>query len=59
LNKAIGIYGGTFDPIHLGHIGAASDVQQVLQLDEVRMVLSARPPHRKQPILSDRIVLYC
>lgn len=52
LDKAIGIYGGTFDPIHVGHIGAASDVQQALQLGEVRMVLSARPPHRQQPILS-------
>jgi len=49
---SVGIYGGTFNPIHLGHISAALDVQQSLQLDEVRMVLSATPPHRHQPELS-------
>jgi len=48
----VGIYGGTFNPIHLGHINAALDVQQSLQLDEMRMVLSATPPHRHQPELS-------
>tara|TARA_R110002074_G_scaffold402287_1_gene606251 strand:- start:68229 stop:68867 length:639 start_codon:yes stop_codon:yes gene_type:complete len=48
----IGIYGGTFDPIHYGHLSAASEVQQSLALDEVRMVLSAQPPHREQPVLS-------
>ena len=56
---SIGIYGGTFDPIHWGHINAANQVQQQLGLDEVRMVLSARPPHRIQPIVSaiDRFFL--
>lgn len=49
---SIGIYGGTFDPIHWGHINAANQVQQKLGFDEVRMVLSARPPHRTQPIVS-------
>lgn len=48
----IGIYGGTFDPIHYGHLSAASEVQQSLALDDVRMVLSAQPPHREQPVLS-------
>jgi len=50
--KFIGIYGGTFDPIHLGHLTAASEVQNKIGLDEVRMVLSANPPHRVSPILS-------
>lgn len=50
--KFIGIYGGTFDPIHLGHLTAASEVQKKIGLDEVRMVLSANPPHRAIPILS-------
>jgi len=48
----IGIYGGTFDPIHLGHLTAASDVGKAVGLDEVRMVLSANPPHRSVPVLS-------
>jgi len=48
----IGVYGGTFDPIHLGHINAAREIQQTLCMKEVRMVLSARPPHRVQPKLS-------
>lgn len=51
-SHSIGIYGGTFNPIHLGHIGAASEVRDYLQLDELRMVLSATPPHRKPPEVS-------
>lgn len=50
--KFLGIYGGTFDPIHLGHLTAASEVQKCLGLDEVRMVLSAKPPHRISPTLT-------
>jgi len=45
----IGLYGGTFDPVHLGHIHAAQCVQQRLNLDRVHMILSARPSHRDQP----------
>jgi nicotinate-nucleotide adenylyltransferase len=48
----IGLYGGTFDPIHLGHLKAASEVQEKIALDEVRMVLSANPPHRSEPCLT-------
>lgn len=47
----IGIYGGTFDPVHLGHVSAAREIQKTLQLDTVKMILSANPPHRKQPVL--------
>lgn len=45
----IGLYGGTFDPVHLGHVHAALAVRDTLQLDHVRMLLSARPGHREQP----------
>jgi len=48
----IGIFGGTFDPIHYGHLRAALEVQELLNLTEVRLIPSATPPHRQQPIAS-------
>ena len=45
----IGLYGGTFDPVHLGHLHAAIAVQKSLGFPTVRMVLAARPGHRGQP----------
>lgn len=45
-------YGGTFDPVHAGHIHAALTVCAELRLSHVQMVLSARPPHRRAPFAS-------
>jgi len=45
----LGLYGGTFDPVHLGHTHAALSVKSALGLSEVRMVLAARPGHRDAP----------
>ena len=42
-----GLYGGTFDPIHLGHCFAAERVRQAFHMKAVRMVLSAHPPHKE------------
>lgn len=42
----IGIFGGTFDPVHNGHIHAALSVLEALGLTKVHMMLSARPGHR-------------
>ena len=43
----LGILGGTFDPVHFGHLDAALAAQQALGLDEVRLMPSREPPHKK------------
>lgn len=50
--KAIGIFGGTFDPIHFGHLRAAEEVLERLALDEMRLIPCGYPPHRGSPIAS-------
>lgn len=45
----IGILGGTFDPVHFGHLRPALDVRQALGLDEIRLLPCHVPPHRPQP----------
>jgi nicotinate-nucleotide adenylyltransferase len=49
MNEAIGILGGTFDPIHFGHLRSALEVCEQLNLAHVRLIPSARPPHRNIP----------
>jgi nicotinate-nucleotide adenylyltransferase len=50
--KKVGILGGTFDPIHIGHLRGAIEVAELLGLDELRLIPSARPPHRRTPAAS-------
>lgn len=47
--RLIGVFGGTFDPIHLGHLRAAEELREGLGLDEVLLLPAARPPHRDAP----------
>lgn len=45
-DRRVGILGGTFDPIHYGHLVIAEQVRQALQLDRVVFVPAPRPPHK-------------
>ncbi len=45
----VGVFGGTFDPIHLGHLRAAEEFGAALSLSRVLLVPCARPPHRPGP----------
>jgi nicotinate-nucleotide adenylyltransferase len=45
----LGLLGGMFDPIHIGHLRAAEIVREALDLDEVVFVPAGMPPHRGQP----------
>ena len=43
----IGLLGGTFDPIHLGHLSAAAAAVECARLDEVLLIPAGRPPHKR------------
>jgi len=47
--KKIGIFGGTFDPIHIGHLRMALELKLQLGLDEMRLLPCHKPPHRDAP----------
>ncbi|MFT7234924.1 MAG: nicotinate-nucleotide adenylyltransferase [Methylophagaceae bacterium] len=47
--KAVGILGGTFDPIHNGHLRSGLELLQQFNFEHIRLIPSARPPHRGQP----------
>lgn len=49
ITRAIALLGGTFDPIHIGHLRAAIELREQLGLDEVRLVPCHLPPHRATP----------
>jgi len=48
----IGLYGGTFDPVHLGHLRAAENAREAMGLDAVAFLPAAVPPHRGDAPLS-------
>lgn len=53
MTGAIGLFGGTFDPIHFGHLKTVAHVASELDLPQVLFILNARPPHREAPVASE------
>ena len=57
----LGIFGGTFDPIHLAHLRVAEEVASALDLDRVVFVPAGHPPHRPKPraTAQERLAMVC
>lgn len=51
--RRIGVFGGTFDPVHNGHLAIADAIRKQLRLDTVLWVPAGRPPHKKGQIISE------
>jgi nicotinate-nucleotide adenylyltransferase len=48
-SEAVAIFGGTFDPVHVGHLRSALEAQRLLGVRQVRLIPSFLPPHRTEP----------
>jgi len=48
-SRPVALLGGTFDPVHVGHVGLADDAQRAFRAADVRLVPAADPPHRPPP----------
>jgi len=55
--EPIGLFGGTFDPIHYGHLRTAFELWQLLKLSQVRFLPTGNPPHREAPLASSELRL--
>ncbi|MDA0679460.1 MAG: nicotinate-nucleotide adenylyltransferase [Proteobacteria bacterium] len=53
----MGVFGGTFDPIHYGHLRTAFEMLQALRFDEVRFMPCGNPPHRDTPVAATNLRL--
>ncbi|MBA2518306.1 MAG: nicotinate (nicotinamide) nucleotide adenylyltransferase [Chloroflexia bacterium] len=59
-SRRLGILGGTFDPVHLGHLIIATELAEALGLDKVLFVPAGRPPHKADLVVSpdrDRLAM--
>jgi nicotinate-nucleotide adenylyltransferase len=57
MSEPIGLFGGTFDPIHYGHLRTAFELWQQLKLTQVRFLPTGNPPHREVPLASAELRL--
>lgn len=57
--QRVAMFGGTFDPVHIGHLRSAVELREALGLERVHMVVNRLPPHRATPGVSaeDRLAL--
>lgn len=53
MTRRVGVFGGTFDPIHVGHLAAVEDAAARLELDRVLFVPNNIPPHKRHQAVSD------
>ena len=53
-NRAVGIFGGTFDPFHNGHLQLVRSVLKLGILERIYLMPNYIPPHKPQPVADDR-----
>ncbi|OGS75430.1 MAG: nicotinic acid mononucleotide adenylyltransferase [Gallionellales bacterium GWA2_55_18] len=51
-SKPVGIFGGTFDPVHYGHLRLAEEMLELANLRQIRFIPTGTPPHRAAPQVS-------
>ena len=51
-SKPVGIFGGTFDPVHYGHLRLAEEMLELANLRQIRFIPTGTPPHRDAPQVS-------
>jgi nicotinate-nucleotide adenylyltransferase len=56
--RSVALFGGTFDPVHAGHIAVAQAAQKRFHLDAIYFIPSSRPPHKAKPALTPFVHRY-
>jgi nicotinate-nucleotide adenylyltransferase len=56
--RSVALFGGTFDPVHAGHMAVAQAAQKRFHLDAIYFIPSSRPPHKSKPALTPFVHRY-